>query len=284
MTRTKMPKKKKRAFPAPGDYPEAYAALCEENESLRKQLRNYESKTKKRPKREPNAYQKAWKGEYPREVTHAKSEAALSVIVLAEGLTDPKTNTAFKLQPYSRRYSDALNVAPNPKAGEALAPGDRKVFMQNVSCRAKAALAVLQQKSSDGAPPPGASERVIKHGQYDVVLPPSQGAGGGDDEEDDEQIESIASRAARGPVACPDAAMEHEADATLFSHLAGFAKDLKRSTGDAYTFRSSEECLQFLKELAFCHNCWDPSSARAAGTMEEIAPRLFHYIQQQQSA
>lgn len=130
---------------AGGDMPpvhnsSAYEALVEENAALKRRLKEHEQASKKRVKRKPNAYQTKWKTVYPLEVARAKSAEATSTCVLIPGKTETKTGLPFELKAYSKRYSEAMSTAPNPKAGEPLEPADRKVFMQNVSCRAKAAL------------------------------------------------------------------------------------------------------------------------------------------------
>lgn len=119
------------------DAASAYADLAQENETLRKRIRELEKSQKKRKKRGPNAYQIEWKNHYRTEVEHAKSEHA--------------TNPAEEwLQSYSKQYPSDMNTAPNPKRGEGLAPADRKVFMANVGARTKRALAAATAQT----PPP----------------------------------------------------------------------------------------------------------------------------------
>ena len=117
----------------------AYDGVVAENRALKKRVKQLEKAARKKQKRAPNAYQKAWKAQYPIELAHAKSEWA----------TKPKEEW---LRPYCKRYGDNLSTAPNPKSGEALLEDDRSTFMKNISARAKREAAAAPPQSGSGPP------------------------------------------------------------------------------------------------------------------------------------
>jgi hypothetical protein len=145
----------------------AYDSIAAENAALKRQLKALETKTKKRAKRPPNDYQKAWALEYKLELLRAQSSSATTTSYCdasaEEGIPQPE------LIPYSKQYGSTMNTAPNPKNGEPLETGDRATFMQNVGRRTKAVRFNL-------APTDDASRSPL-HTAGDAALPPRAAEG-----------------------------------------------------------------------------------------------------------
>jgi hypothetical protein len=54
------------------------------------------------------------------------------------------------------------------------------------------------------------------------------------------------------------------------------SKELTHDTGDAYAFKSPQDCLSFLNDLAYFHKVWAPP--KSSKDRNNLAVDLFRYV------